>query len=112
MTRIASAIENAGSLHQQILALNKAINLRHLGVVAISAGFNSNSALLEYQCRNVIKILGEARNTKGRTDNIHCQFIDSLLMTLSATPDDSYKYSLIREQANLLVLINPLVFGF
>ena len=79
------------------------MNLPRLSVVAISAGFNSNAALLEYQRRNVINILADARNTKGRTDNVRSQFIDSLLVALSATPNDSKEYSLT-QQANSLGL--------
>ena len=104
------AIEIAGSVGQQILALHKAVSHPCLGVVAKLAGFNPDATLLERQRQNVIEIIQDARNKKGRASNERTQFLDSLLVAVSTYPAETRKYS-FRQQAKLLGLKKTVVFN-
>jgi hypothetical protein len=102
-TKIVTSVENAGSECQQVLALYKAMSHPRLGVVAKAAGFMSNAPLLTFQRQNVIQILRDARNKKGRANNERSQFSESLLVAISAIPNETPEYSL-RKQAKSLGL--------
>ncbi len=86
-----------------MLALYKAMSHPRLGVVAKAAGFMSDAPLLTFQRQNVIQILRDARNKKGRANNERSQFSESLLVAISAIPNETPEYSL-RKQAKSLGL--------
>ena len=99
--KICTAIENAGSECQQVLALHKAVSKPRLGVVARAAGFMPDAALLTFQRKNVIQILRDARNKKGRSNNERSRFSESLLVAFSAIPNETREYSLSKQAKSL-----------
>ena len=80
-----------------MLALHKAVSHPRLSLMAKAAGFMADAPLLTFQRKNVIQILRDARNKKGRANTERSQFCESLLVAISAIPSETREYSLRKQ---------------
>jgi hypothetical protein len=61
----------------------------------------ADTPLLTFQHQNIIQILCDAQNKKGRANNECSQFSESLLVAFSAIPNETREYSLSKQAKSL-----------
>ena len=88
--KIVKAILAVGNIEKQALALRQALCHPQIRVVAKAAGFHDNMAAhyQNEQAKKMIQRALETSSTKGHCNNDKASFIDSVIMSISESPDN------------------------